>query len=1154
MKNNRSKKIKFVLILIASLIMPFYVNAADEVYYVKTSKSNPLRNLKASAYFYKPAVEKKQYVNAVQCKTLGGTYDQSDCAWYWYEYYYSCKYNNPLKGDHCNEVSANPSNRVSSKYILSSQTGSLCSGNGYVKCRYKIGTPDEYYKYYDFPYVYNSHGTRQCTLYSFTSAKSVTFNGQTYAFGDFGGGRCYKGSPVCACTTTKAAQSGYTVNNLSTYDANVDGTDVYCVNPGLSFPPSTVPYKKESANFNLNNCSGATGTKQYACGVASIFQKATELGVTGDYATMIVALRLWSSENGFGDGNDNSNDEIGLSELLVTRSKLYGNTASLIKGGGYTGSTTKPKDEVIFAGNSTGLTQLQNAISLYQAAIASDYKSWSPEISNGSTPIEVDDGGNFNFTITANFDDENTSEIAVISKTSRVTLSISSKGACGEKYCIEVSGKISGFNKNNCDISSVEYELEYRDKRDITAALLLLKPTQNESKYQKFIYYNKDKVGQKVKHPKTISLKCPPEFECPQPQIIYDQTSGCHNEGTTGELIDPTVECILNVSKLRQNYDFSDIYIHDTGFGYTNDYCEVKCRETIKYDMYGHTNAASVRFIKYTNGAHGANALLATISGERDCVADIDYDSWKADFEDANEKVRTTWNTYKYYENLHVYTTPRPEVETCVYSYPPCSNCCNCHSCPPCTTTTTTNPDGSTSSSTSCSRCCSPGPGAECNTSANWLYWDPKDYQETTESGATYITQSSGQDTVKSCSGSTCGGVRGCYVKEGNPNKYAGAYSSAKRAYENAVDARAELVGYIQDCNLYSGFSVGQVFRYSRDDDNSVWYEATEGYDFDPNYEYEYEDSYSSMIQIDKETELTSTTSARYCVGCSETSALGGNTLEELKYWICKGTQTSAICEDKRIKVPKNTMALIEATKETYFWQSVEFSSTIPYGEIVASSDSKTLELSDKNIFPLEIGKLSGTYYANAVHGNVGDADRKNPIKYQEPGEQAGEYIETYMCDFTVDNEITIMPPRCPNGVCPPDPDPCPGCNGKYGYYFRQIDLTNMFPSGVKTGSWSTVQAQALISEIESKGEDIYKGTPDYEFVITPKNIRNIKEYNREIEAYGQGYNDFNLDCDCQTGICYCNSIFLASISDGGPYANLVTSFKKDGIEYRSGN
>ena len=104
------------------------------------------------------------------------------------------------------------------------------------------------------------------------------------------------------------------------------------------------------------------------------------------------------------------------------------------------------------------------------------------------------------------------------------------------------------------------------------------------------------------------------------------------------------------------------------------------------------------------------------------------------------------------------------------------------------------------------------------------------------------------------------------------------------------------------------------------------------------------------------------------------------------------------------------------------------------------------------------------------------------------------------------------------------------------------------------TPVWRTSQAQKLIKEIEEAEENIYFEEPEYSFTITPQNIINIKAYNRSREKEYNGFNDFELTCTCNNDgsyeICPCESNFLKNIEMGGSLRNLVTEYKRNGVEY----
>ena len=57
---------------------------------------------------------------------------------------------------------------------------------------------------------------------------------------------------------------------------------------------------------------------------------------------------------------------------------------------------------------------------------------------------------------------------------------------------------------------------------------------------------------------------------------------------------------------------------------------------------------------------------------------------------------------------------------------------------------------------------------------------------------------------------------------------------------------------------------------------------------------------------------------------------------------------------------------------------------------------------------------------------------------------------------------------------------------------------------------------------------EVYNMRPMYQFVLTPANIRSIRQYNKN---HGNDYNDFTLSCN--DGL-YCSSSFLADGQDNG--------------------
>lgn len=151
--------------------------------------------------------------------------------------------------------------------------------------------------------------------------------------------------------------------------------------------------------------------------------------------------------------------------------------------------------------------------------------------------------------------------------------------------------------------------------------------------------------------------------------------------------------------------------------------------------------------------------------------------------------------------------------------------------------------------------------------------------------------------------------------------------------------------------------------------------------------------------------------------------------------------------------------------------------------------------------------------------------------------------------------------------------------NGPTGiqYIYRTIDLEDVFPndrdprwnwtgtlnSSTHTGTGAAsfadqnslkynINPVKLTEEIESKGYTIYdvqsdSSEIDYEFVLTSENIRNIRNYNKNVRDYnGDGYNnyaDYNMSCYKNSkGKEVCTSKFLDNIS-GNSGSETATNF-----------
>lgn len=134
-------------------------------------------------------------------------------------------------------------------------------------------------------------------------------------------------------------------------------------------------------------------------------------------------------------------------------------------------------------------------------------------------------------------------------------------------------------------------------------------------------------------------------------------------------------------------------------------------------------------------------------------------------------------------------------------------------------------------------------------------------------------------------------------------------------------------------------------------------------------------------------------------------------------------------------------------------------------------------------------------------------------------------------CDILIINPIVgpepdpVIPP-CTDDSCEPiiptctDDNDCEDGSG-YNLIFRPISLTTPFPNNrPTTGLWyDNVINRIITNNRDVSDYEVYNLTPMYTITLTPSDIKEIREYNKE-----NSYADFTLEC---TKGLYCRSTFL---------------------------
>lgn len=216
------------------------------------------------------------------------------------------------------------------------------------------------------------------------------------------------------------------------------------------------------------------------------------------------------------------------------------------------------------------------------------------------------------------------------------------------------------------------------------------------------------------------------------------------------------------------------------------------------------------------------------------------------------------------------------------------------------------------------------------------------------------------------------------------------------------------------------------------------------------------------------------------------------------------------------------------------------------------------------NAWPYYNANYHGDYSIQGYKKNI-DVDLKNFGTWQQ-------WNVDIDCMYGLYNDAIIDNPNGPNDCREGDI-----CSKGVQYIYREIDLTDAFPndrnprwnwtgtitnqllpsgSRVATGAalpddrsrlLYNVDPDALTKYIESNGYDIYdvkkdSSEIDYEFVLTRKNLINIRRYNKQVRDFNEdGYNNYlDYDLSCYTkklngkDRVVCTSNFLDTEGDDG--------------------
>ena len=907
-------------------------------------------------------------------------------------------------------------------------------------------------------------------------------------------------------------------HQIKVYNFETSESDTaYCIHPGKK--AAGVGKCKDYWLIEEFLSDGCTSTADSLdCGLAGMLSYAyTEAEGQYDYIELLTALRLWnalrSDEKGDGWWTDGD---------LTSKKTIYFNTATHVNsdrsytGHGFWEYTVNVEKGVLFEHETYGAidnyNQVDDAFGLYRLAI-DGIDLYSAFVKVVEDDYEFDEKGYVTVQIETSFGDK--AEIINIESSAPATVANFSESSCGSGRCFDVQLYVDPEELKTCDTLDLELTITYKDPDDILGNVK--KYETNNPDYQTFIVYSEGDEIVKSVDVEIACQPCDPKTECctgdtyetnsncgkcADLSIKYEVPESCGGSGgddVEGIIEDPPL-CTLTSNQDKKNkYKLKEI-TYDSASKSGNVLCNVFCKEKFLFKFMGKKEAIAGRTFKYSvtgKQLTEANKYLTTVVATRECAStDINYDKWKQDYIDLNAKLLTAWNNFKFWEARYLIESPSGKKTASGKS---CSACGGGTCIEVCGT------DPKTGANIYCSHTDKTIPAISLPT-WYWYDWAGAKYRHTNSDGSLDSSKdasgtSGSANEKRSCS--RCDASMTCSDDAGT--SALGTMNTYKSEYDGLVIKQKAMIDAVNDCS----------------------YELKEGvikdivdYKYASKVDYEYEDYYSEKDMIDIKADNLNNTSQpkkQYCSGdgCSYESicptcetdlsqtVTGSLEKETLIKWECKGEKTDAICEDKKVDVPKSKASYVSTETEEAYYQANDFYTQLYSGTVTIGPSENSIIMEDRSgqtnyLYPLELNKSDGLYGTLLEYKDINKEFRKKlgVAKIKDIA---------YECSIDVINETTLC-----EGACAKEEIE----KVSLGYIFRPIDMGQVFPNPrIKGRNWQT--AESVIEAIQKLNENFWINVkPQYSVTITPVQIRQIKKYNQNTS-----YLDFSsVDCRSASG------------------------------------
>lgn len=576
-----------------------------------------------------------------------------------------------------------------------------------------------------------------------------------------------------------------------------------------------------------------------------------------------------------------------------------------------------------------------------------------------------------------------------------------------------------------------------------------------------------------------------------------------------------------------------------------NEYCDIYCREELILNFQDVVQVVAGRYFKHSITDKDSNIqnLSSVIEGHFECGSQIHYQKWKQDYRKANMELVSLYNTYaKYYVACNEGPEKLVNEEA---NCPGCSGECTINpGCPspdcaeivlPTTrpysysgdgngtykhyfTQSTRNYGYSTITSASCDFTSSTIVGSNPSTS-----WD---------SGS--FSYSCG------CSGYTC--------SRNDGESVCAKAGSAEGNLTQKKEQINDLVKALEDCNApekyVQNYVMGNIVTPGCNSSTPGGYE--ENYTYKNSYNISIANEYKNNIEITK-TYNKSEKWSDYCGSCgSEYTTSSTPNTETLVKYDCNSTPSAGVyCIVKYEEYPSNGLVVATNISKSFHYQSTQFSTQLFTGKVVDGLPGTDYLQMPEFSWPIASNRKSDKYDLCYTISDLGSTD--SVIRKNNP---FSDIIDNTSCKYFVTNELN-------NYDCDDDYDghECHGCSenddschdggtnddadkhDSMGVFYRSVDLTDLFPNSKfspynkeklnqdfkRVVGFNWINKDSVIDKIQSDGKDIWTTEPEFTVTLTPSAIKNIKDYNKNVN-----YLDVNREAlNCSADNLNCTSSFL---------------------------